>query len=133
MTRREGEALLARTEGASGPDREIDLAIATLLWPDALCHPMEDDAAPYSKLAFTASLDDVLALADHILHGWKPGVWKNDEGWEAEVGYPEPRRVPGGFTGYAVMSNWRRFPSAPLALLSALLHALSTPSQETVE
>lgn len=56
------EALLARVEKATGPDREIDHEFDYLLW-----HPVQALHNPDSAPAFTASIDAALALVEKVL------------------------------------------------------------------
>lgn len=76
-------ALLARVEGASGPDREIDGDIATAFnWrPQAQARQRGEgwywfapDGSFQALPAYTASLDAVVALAEQVLRGWWWGI-----------------------------------------------------------
>lgn len=118
--------LLARVEGATGADREID----SLLWYKLIFDPelakpgygwMKTPGIGHSAPAFTASLDQALALCSRVLPGWHvqvethPPCKPNPLGladatvWESDLDRP-----------YYMAS----LPTAPLSLLAAMLDAL---------
>lgn len=87
MSERDLSDLIARVEAATGPDREIDVAILRALpieggwfsvWPDHLTW----DSLDAGKFAppLTASLDAALGLAERVLPGvmWQVGFDPDD-------------------------------------------------------
>jgi hypothetical protein len=65
--------LIARVEGLKGPDRDVDLAIASAIVPDVIVMRQRDDdtgADPYTYWCYTASIDAVVALIERELPGW---------------------------------------------------------------
>ena len=100
-TREQLTDLLARVEGATGADREIDVALFRAAGPTVL---IQED--------YTASLDAALALLGRVLPGW---VWEVSSG---RSGLP-----------WAVLSGDGRSAGGEaktpaLSILSAMLRAL---------
>lgn len=113
--------LLARLEGATGPDRTLDSQV----WCAAHGYEWRQDRA-VSDPAVTASLDQALALVEAVL----PGEFIELSGPRKYLNIPAP--VPNhwcasvGLTGSA--HGWGAAPA--LALLAAMLRALI--AQESV-
>jgi hypothetical protein len=114
------DALRARVGAATGPDRELDrdLAIYFGIW-----EPTKDFNKWKPAPALTASIDDALTLTERVL----PGCWfridsaksRRDEiKWRCEM---------------ADNRDWTWAPTAPLAILLALLAALPASSQEPTD
>lgn len=111
--------LLARVEGASGPDRALDKAILMALgqWAPVMTNQ------PWTVARLTASLDAALALTERVLPGWTiAGIGQDDSKlWHVEL-------REGHQTSYrrVVLSHMtlRGSPTPALALLAALLKAL---------
>ena len=151
MTPTDLEALRDRVRNATGPDREIDAALALLAgWTR---EKMKGDRSPHWRKpgrteyymrddlpSYTTSVDAVTALIEHMLPGW---AWKigtcsvSDDAWlvpdfncpvhgerlRQEFGYPE--KVPAGSIWDTGIDIDRRPPgNVPLALLDALLSAI---------
>lgn len=138
-------ALAARLAEATGPDRELDLAIWMelvlprrpechvidgKLWIDVR-HPFSRpppadhvrDLRPYgpNPEEFTASIDAALALVGATLPGWGWHIEKTCAGLcRAVLWYPT-----------ALMHDWRAAGTTPaLALLSALIAALEARDED---
>lgn len=141
------EGLLSRLEAATGPDREIDARFAVscgavIMRHDAAagfaffhadeefpraaflsnCTQGEDEA--YRSLGqclsverYTASIDAALALAERMLPGWMWYVGSVGENDMPQATVTEPAEDCRDFVGHA--------PTAPVAILIALLRALS--------
>lgn len=114
--------LVERVKNATGPDREIDLALATALVPDVLVLRQRDDdsgADPYTYWRYTEKIDDAIALVERMMpdHRWGIHCHHSSGGeFRAHVTKNSPLRP---------MPNVADAPTAPLAILSALLAALS--------
>jgi hypothetical protein len=119
--------LLERVEKATGPDRELDFALALAFTPGGYRWPDERGGAimwPDGRGSFgvaepdclTASLDAAMALVERVLPGWD---------WI--IGHTN-----GGLTVHAQLGpNEMAFgDTAPLALLAALLKALIAANAE---
>ena len=121
-------ALLARVEAAVGPNTMLDVDLCVFLhqyseqgyerfgrhFPVGY-YVAEQGIAP----AYTASLDAALALVERVQPDWWPGFQKNRHtndwsAWLEKAGRPADE-------GIEVTA-----PTAPLALLAALLRSLST-------
>lgn len=123
------EGLLARVEGAAGPDRELDKA----LWYKLIFDPAldrQDDS--YLKLVgsplpwFTASLDAALALVERRL----PTFTTDLTIYRTNAGEFKPHSLARLFCPYGEISEYRGDAKTPaLALLAALLRALITQAQ----
>ena len=83
--REEWEALAQRCREATGPNREIDLALARTV--DAIVMRQRDDntgADEYTYWKFTGSIDHIVSLIEKTLPGW---AWKigtcsvSDDAW----------------------------------------------------
>lgn len=124
-------ALLERVRAASGPDRNLDLAIHMALEPANYAPGWAwDDLGRPPHL--TASLDATVALVERVLPGWQfalAGPWKWAEHtpragqpiWYAEVA----RDSEDDGLGYKEMNDLSYRGATPaLALISALLSAL---------
>lgn len=135
--------LLARVEGASGPDREIDHDICKLFNPgnyevfeenfrrdlaeaakNGLAEKRKDavrDMSFWMIDRYTASIDAALALMGRVLPGWD---WTVSRGGFAEVQEPDK-----GDMG----SFWQSRAATPaLAILAATLRALIAKEGEHV-
>lgn len=120
--------LLARVEGLTGPDREVDALIFDHFSPPRTDgpHPPEGFGGPPSDFGrwdpeFTASLDAVLALVERVRPGWYPEVCKNYQG--------DPPRVPAWSSDLCAPDRQETFEASAatpaLALLCALLKSLN--------
>lgn len=89
-----------RLEEATGPDRDLDGALASIIAP----HQVESDDGdwwwgPYNEQPvrvpeFTSSIDAAVALAERVLPWWCWSVSLNDEGqYLCEIA---PKGCPGG-------------------------------------
>lgn len=117
--------LIERVEKATGPDRELDAAIAAHF--DLPYGPRPVGGSEWLSAHFTASVDAALELVERELPGWRPNVWLGRAGWDAEIEYPEPRREDGR-TYFAIRCD-KPMPNGALAIILALLRA----KQETGE
>lgn len=95
------DALIARVEGGSGADRELDAEVAVAVgkalrlfeggqdpgWV-AVPSASERDAEVWDLAdPYTASLDAVAALAEEMLPGWRWNVTRFENGlWDADAG-----------------------------------------------
>ena len=109
--------LLAKVTAATGPDIEIDAALYVLEVPrmaDVLPHwsdvQKRDLITPY-----TASIDAALALVERMLPGWGVSLHIGDTGASCAVSKP-----------VKFEEIWGSAPTVPLAILAALLSALSS-------
>ena len=136
------DALLERLEKATGPDRELDEAIMALFYtlderhigttegwdddPDSFkpvkdrvwVDPATDKWVSTAAFHFTASIDAALALVERVLPGWmhaNGNCGEQNMPWACITEPDEPCR---DFSAGA--------PTEPLAILIALLRALST-------
>jgi len=110
------EALLARVEKATGPDRELDVAIRLALFPPA--------GRP-AWLPYTASLDACQALQEQLLPKWSWSVMHR-HGESGPYAVARTARVVGDdVQGFDAVHD-----KAPLAWLAAILSALIARSQE---
>lgn len=89
------EELIARVEGASGPDQEIDAAIACIFAPSyrELLPHWSPEQRQMMIPAYTSSLDAIVALIEEKLPGW---MWRvatcsvSDDAWVApDFNHPE--------------------------------------------
>ncbi len=133
--------LLARIEAATGPDRELDGDLHNVLFGTAYVRSAgsvsgfmtseTDNGNPYVE-RYTASIDAALALVERMLPGYRWGV--------SAVGIKRGTHPDGkaayvdGFRAHVTESSPLRpmpstadAPTAPLAILAALLKALTTP------
>ena len=126
------EELLERVKGATGPDRELDEAIALSLCDEH--HFMQLADAPagvgcemyrfgprgfHSALRVTASLDAALALCERVLPGWWPAVRCLGHYWEAEMS----KDTGGRFLLADDVDRYGTAPTPALALIAAMLSA----------
>lgn len=108
--------LIARVEGASGPDRELDVALADALHPNVTLMPLSsnpeewvvkigDKWVPTTRYprgymttgdryvqAYTSSLDAALGLVERVLPGWRwmvRRVYPEHDGRTQHVAYVE--------------------------------------------
>lgn len=125
------QSLFDRVRKATGADREIDAAIASLLlgkafkrepngrtWRMGHKETRTRDAEPWVALpAYTDSIDAALALTERVLpETVRTGFQQNpDKSWHAVILRVEPDE---GDCPYAAA------PTAPLAILAATLSAL---------
>lgn len=130
--------LLERVKAATGPDREIDVALLHLWDPDHEALRSYDEryqielrdgvfsvwktdggysaSVPFPR--FTASIDAALALVGRVLPGWNVqfGTLKSG-GARARVALDWPEVAP--------LDECYDAPTAPLAILAALLLSLT--------
>ena len=118
--------LLERCEAATGPDRELDLHISRSLGLLGHAAGLPDEAflaawLPACRFGrYTASLDASIALVERMLPGWD---------WLVSLS------ELGGREFCAVVEHWdgdeyvSHRPTAPLAILSALLRALISQAE----
>lgn len=103
------QSLIERLEGASGPDREIDAAIAIWRYPALAAWPRSDRGgwlSPEWGLItpppdYTDSVDAALALTERVLPGCRVMIERgfNDEGWAMVQASPiAPRGMTEGST-----------------------------------
>lgn len=116
--------LQERLAKASGPDRELDFLIANALyqiggeaWGYAACDVHPENGPEVIRL--TASLDAAMALVERVLPEWCCSAIK----------------TPGGCEGYIwrvgqIGAHEGTAPTPALALLSAMLSALSNKGEE---
>ena len=128
----EREELLARVQKATGPDREIDVAImaACFEWAKAeppyyAPHCVGDEPIYWHAPSWlrkrpcpelTGSIDAALALVERVLPGNDVLVMRDTGQWEANIG---PQESFVSFEG--------KCSNAPLSILAALLAALQPP------
>jgi len=127
-------SLLERVTAATGPDRVLDLDLARALVPDVVVLRRNDDDTanePHTYWEYTTSIDAALALVERMLPGWKWGVASVavKTGEKSPEGYP---RYGTGFRAHVTqvsalrpMPSVAEGPTAPLAILVALLRSLS--------
>lgn len=112
------EALIERVAGATGPDREIDIA----LWR-ALDGGENDYAVGRLPLpwlcTYTSSIDAALGLVERLLPGWE---WLVSTSRERQAYWAEVHEVVPKGELRTVFGT--RKPTAPLAIISALLATL---------
>lgn len=121
--------LLERVKAATGPDRELDWRIAEVLnipepWPATTAWPPFMAGSKFDKAlpAYTTSVDAALALVERCLPGWKRSLFeKRGGGWIARVSSPRWDTFTSG--------EDTPMPTAPLAILAALLSALTAPPE----
>lgn len=109
----------ARLAAATGPDRELDLAIAQALVPDVVVWLATKDApfpgAPSTYWKYTGSIDAVIALVERMLPGcgWHGGgLPSSGDAWSA-------LRPDGSGVEFSAEA-----PTLPLAILKSLFYAL---------
>lgn len=88
--------LIAKLEGLSGPDREVDLALARELVPDVivLLHDKESGKnLPHTYWEYTGSIDAAVALVERKLPGWGYYLRSDKEGHGCGLVYPDAFRV----------------------------------------
>jgi hypothetical protein len=123
--------LLGRVRAATGPDRELDFAIERInLGELAYIIDHWSSAQRHDLIAhYTASIGAALALVNRKLPGWmvvnlcewEADVLRARGPWQCilkELGTQDDMTAPKGREDHA--------PTAPLAILSALLLSLST-------
>lgn len=115
MNREQLQSILDRVREATGPDRELDEALMNAFDPGAIRHSSVN-------LAYTASIDAALALADRVL----PARWEVAMGTCGEEDIPwacvtEPDEPCRDFSASAL--------DIPLAILAATLSALIEAQQ----
>lgn len=117
------EGLLERVKAATGPDRELDRAIGEHFGEcdysgPAHHRPLSDWARPY-----TASIDAALALVERCLPGWVVLIDQYPSSWTVNIAHYK--------TGYGVWGDDfdATAKTGPLAILSALLHALDNQNE----
>lgn len=116
--------LLARVREAKGPDRDLDAAIALATgWThevnheeDYECWRKSDGKAAYLP-RYTASIDAALALVERML----PGKWPLILDTATAIMWATESRIE--FSGSKIDLS-----RLPLAILAALLSALSSPT-----
>lgn len=114
--------LIERLEAAGGGSRELDAEIARLFGGQAIARfgdwdCREDGTGIWRPLPrYSSSLDAALALAERVLPGYCVGVCQADQtSWGAWIG--------------ARPAFARRYSTAPLALVIAILKARATLEQ----
>ena len=108
--------LIERLEKATGPDGAID----DLLYWTLKQHPAK---GPFARIpAYTDSIDAALGLVERVLPGWMWYVGSVGENDMPQATITEPVEDCRDFVGHA--------PTAPLAILLALLRALAQESQD---
>lgn len=123
------ERLLTMVKAATGPDRELDEDILKHLgfhsWAGRMSYRKSPIWIDFGSSEITASIDAALALVERTLPGWiVSDLCQNSRhagdpwGCELSVYYgSDPSKNRSAFSGYD-------FPSAPIAILAALLTAL---------
>ena len=118
------DALRARIGAATGPDDQIDDQLVRLLAPEW------EQLSLDGHINLTASVDDALALVERLLPGFpREWAWRlfTIPGAPPEVRYEASVFKP--WRGAAF--DWRKSaPTAPLAILAALLAALPASTKE---
>lgn len=112
--------LRERLERATGPDRELDLALAQALDPGVIHSRFYRDSnavVPYTKRHYTASIDAALALVERVLPGWEWFAGYNADHCEHGCGYA----LLTSPNGDKVSKVGR---TAPLAIIIATVSAL---------
>lgn len=132
--------LLERLKAAKGGDREIDGEIGSDLegYPTRYQRRGHDGEVYYDWPPITSSIDAALALVEARLPGWKISVFinhltghKKGEGARAELHSPKlGRKTPEGFRWPKVSAVCYYAPTAPVAILIALLEALTALNPE---
>ncbi len=136
------QKLLERVENATGPDREIDEAIMALVYVRDERHigaymendlgrdepvkdrvwvdPKTDKWVSTHAYAYTASIDDALALVERVLPGqqWTLGRNLHHHYWLCTFNRLDDEGAP-----YSNASS-HAAPTPPLAILAAILKAL---------
>lgn len=131
-SKEELEALLARVESATGPDREIDLALMILGWGGPRERYLTDELdrlAFGEQWKFTASLDAALALVERVLPGRDIDLELREGMQDGQV----HRFTDATIYAQAYSDDKRDFKafgnSPALALLTALLRAKAKDAQ----
>ena len=129
------ELLLERVKAASGPDRELDLALGAL-WSDPpfnlSVNQQRGGKPPVFK--FTASIDAALALVERVLPGWfwRAGHVPNQkwDGREYRDNWAHLSRTDASNCDRGdEATGWAATPA--LAILAALLTALIAQKETT--
>lgn len=137
--------LIGRVKAANGPDRELDRAIGLAVggwWAtvdehgDAImCDGDRYPDHPGSMYpALTESVDAALALVERLLPGWRVSIFgnhltgaKGGKGWRVGLQSPQKAKPDSlGFRWPKINADCLYAPTAPLAILAALLSALTT-------
>lgn len=105
--------LLERVKAASGPDREIDMAIAREF---DLFETLMGDRRFVRPFYFTASIDAAVALIERVLPGCRVELLISEDG----SGHVTLRL---GSEDTGPLSYWGAAPTPPLALIIAPLEA----------
>ncbi|KQT08490.1 hypothetical protein ASG40_11455 [Methylobacterium sp. Leaf399] len=110
-------ALLARVEGATGPDRRLDYEVFVAFAVQGHANPWDPEQGHF----YTVSIDDALALIERVLPSASVEM-EIDPSWSA-------RRACVVVDDGAAARGWSGpRTSAPLAILAALLKALLAQS-----
>lgn len=124
-------SLAHRISEATGPDRELDLALARALVPDVVVsrfNPETRDNEPYVHWTYTASIDAAVALFERLLPGWWWSVGRCQREVHCTAGPDRGHPLEG------VVDAVQAFGATPaLAVLAALfagLDALSPSDRE---
>lgn len=118
--------LLARVEAAQGADEDLDWAITQ--WADP-------DAVRYSSAHqhYTSSIDDAIGLVERKLTGVRHRIqiFGREEGWGCRLTYWPGMMTVSSYEHYEDEANPLRYQAtAPLAILSALLRALTNGAKQ---
>lgn len=130
--------LIARVEGATGPDRELDALVEIAArneearrtglepkhwakWVVSRDFWVEDPHTAYEPASHTRSVDSALALIERVLPGWSWSVRRSGFGDPADAELWNPRLQPSQYNSFQATN---KFGSPALALILALLKAL---------
>lgn len=118
-------ALRDRVIAATGPDRELDAALYTIVYfPEYSADDAGAQAAIRVNLeyrpppCYTASVDAALALCERMLPGWARGF---DAGSKTIIAFVDPHDFEDRFSGARYTATGA---AEPLAILAAILNAL---------
>ncbi|WP_375597611.1 hypothetical protein [Devosia sp. Naph2] len=133
------EGLIERVKAATGPDRELDIAIGTTLggwtYQPHVSHNFKWNDGKFDRPngppSYTASIDAALALVERCLPEWVVADLSQNsrhagDPWGCELAFyhgRDPSQNRRGVSGY-------QYSSAALAIIAALLNALLTAMQE---
>lgn len=135
MTGADLPKLLAQVLDATGPDRELDAALAVAFLPGARAAEADSVAGTYWCYSpslgaylliaerYTASLDAAIALMERVLPGWRMGV-RDDIGVVTAWLYSPDFKATLSRVVQGYMVEGQRGATRPLALLTAMLKAL---------
>lgn len=111
--------IVAKLEGATGPDRKLD----AMIWyavVERLAPGSRPDPDMIGRLPrYTGSVDDALSLAAHVYPEMQWSAHPGDAG--VTMGFHVPR-------GFGAGEKWGTAPTAPIALLIAVFRTLQNPA-----